>query len=190
MIINNEKAFPIYSFSVKWSVDGIQDSKYPNRYKDLPDGRVWNSTNFDSMFKTKKTKQQLNNYFNNWWDKYKLKFQNVSDLSVTIKFKEYEVWLIEWFSHLTFDIGKSNNEILKSFQNFIDRKIKINYENGHYGTEYNKDSKLPYYCLMGAEDRWRWHAANENGESGDPENNLPPCRCKFCKEQGVVRIGH
>ncbi len=40
---------------------------------------------------------------------------------------------------------------------------------------------------MGAEDRWRWKGREPNG--GDDESD-PPCRCKFCKKQGIIRIGH
>lgn len=40
---------------------------------------------------------------------------------------------------------------------------------------------------MGAEDRWRWGAASENGDNNqDP----PPCRCYGCKDRGVIAINH
>ena len=41
---------------------------------------------------------------------------------------------------------------------------------------------------MGAEDRWRWHGAEPDGKPTD--YSPAPCRCKFCKEQGVIRIAH
>ena len=41
---------------------------------------------------------------------------------------------------------------------------------------------------MGAEDRWRWHGAEPSGSNED--HSPAPCRCKFCKEQGVIRIAH
>ena len=45
------------------------------------------------------------------------------------------------------------------------------------------------YCLMGAEDNWRWRAAGPDGN--ESEDQIPaPCRCKFCKEQGLLRIAH
>jgi len=39
---------------------------------------------------------------------------------------------------------------------------------------------------MGAEDRWRWRGFGDDGK----EETSAPCRCKACKEQGVVRIAH
>ena len=186
MKLDNEKVFPIWSFSVKWSESGIQDPEYPGWYKDLPEGRVWNSTSFRKMYKELPSTNQINKYFYNWWDKYKLKIPEISDVTITIEFIENEVWCLDWFSHYTFDIGQSDEDALNSFEDFILRKTILNNDNGHCHNEYNFSSKLPYYCLMGAEDRYRWHGKNEDESS----ETSAPCRCKFCKEQGIIRIDH
>ena len=97
---------------------------------------------------------------------------------ITIKFLWKETWCIDWFSHWTFDEGQSDSEVMLSFASFVDRMES-------YNRSRNKEEKE--YCLMGAEDSWRWHGTKE-GDSN--ERTEPPCRCKYCKEQGVIRIGH
>jgi len=96
-----------------------------------------------------------------------------------------EEWCLTWFAHYTFDIGQTDQETLNSFEEFVYRMKRYNSKNGKMeqfsdGTSYWNEP----YCLMGAEDRWRW--------KGDPkiDDSRPPCRCKFCKEKGVITIGH
>jgi len=86
---------------------------------------------------------------------------------------------LEWFSHITYNTFDSDEEIEESFQNFVYRKIQLNHENGHFddnfpnwiGTEY---SKKPFYCFMGANERWRWKI----------------CKCDHCKKNGTTIISH
>jgi hypothetical protein len=59
--------------------------------------------------------------------------------------------------------------------NLFLKKQDQNLANGHDMNDPRLSSTLPYYCLMGAEDHWRW-------------NN--PCRCDDCKKLGVTRIDH
>ncbi len=40
----------------------------------------------------------------------------------------------------------------------------------------------------GAEDRYRWCGSDDDGKTNP--GIKPPCRCKHCKEQGVIRINH
>lgn len=191
--INGEQAFPIYSFSAKWAQDGVQDPEYPNSFKDLPEDRIWNSTSFTKMFKTEQTEDDLEAFQNEWWehsiksvdhyDNIALESKNISDLVLNHKFIEFEVWNLLWFEHMTFDIGKSNEEVLRSFEDFVRRKEELN-KHYRYKTGEDRDK----YCLMGAEDRWRWHGAEPNGERDD--HSPAPCRCKYCKQFGVVKITH
>ena len=180
--IEGEKAYPIYSFSFRWSQDGNRDKKYPNSHKGLPEGRIWNGISFYKMYKTRKTRAFLVAYAMNWWAKYiyevsrfskeKLIVKNPKLIKADIKFREYEVWLLTWFQHETFDIGQSNEEALRSFAKFVYRKERLGEDK---------------YCLMGAEDRWRWHGT----EDGTPNSKSEaPCRCKHCKEAGLIRIAH
>jgi hypothetical protein len=169
-----EKTYPIYTFSAKWIENGKWDPKYPHFYEGLPKGRINNSSSFSKMFKEEKTQEELDVFVKDWWEKYVkiTKIKKPELLKLTATFKEYETWYLTWFQHETFDEGQSDKEILDSFERFVKRKEDLG-ENG---------------CLMGANDRWRWHGA---GISGAQEDKGPaPCRCKFCKEQGIIRIAH
>ena len=180
-LIEGEKAYPIYSFSFTWFQDGDRDKKYP-KDKELPEGRISNATSFYKMYKTQQKRATLVAYAMNWWAKYiyevrrfskeKLIIKNPELIKANIKFREYEVWLLTWFQHETFDIGQSNDEALRSFAKFVYRKERLGEDK---------------YCLMGAEDRWRWHGI----EDGTPNSKSEaPCRCKHCKEAGLIRIAH
>jgi hypothetical protein len=184
MEIEKEPCYPIYDFYATW----IEDKKgevYASWSIALPENKFWNSTSFRKMYKTEPCNQELNKYLIDWWDKYrnndKMKDKNISVPILKVELFEWETWCLTWFQHETFDVGQSDREALDSFRRFVDRKIILNkksrFENG-------KD----IYCLMGAEDRWRWCGAEPNGDSNSKSE--PPCRCKFCKEQGVIRIGH
>jgi hypothetical protein len=101
---------------------------------------------------------------------------NPLDLSVNVEFRRWEVWCGGWFGHWTWDVGLSDEQILESFDRFVDRMKCLN------------DREPDAYCLMGAEDRWRWYGC----ETGDPGSGRtpPPCRCPMCKQRGVITIGH
>ena len=178
--IDGETSFPIYKFDFRWIEDGIQDPKYPNWYEGLSEGRIYNSTGFSKMFKEDKTQGWLDEYAINWWNEYLKKNDSIKNpqlLKIEAKFYEYETWILTWFQHETFDMGQTDEEAIKSFENFVDRKVSLIRNQG-------EDA----YCLMGAEDRYRWSGSEPSGESDDRSD--PPCRCKFCKEQGLLRIGH
>ncbi len=175
--------YPIYYIKVDW----IQDEDR----KDLPKGRIRNSTLYYTMKRTAVTdtllKQEILDKF---WSSYKLRLEkiNPSDPIITIEYKYNESWCMGWFSHWTFDNGLSDVEILESFTNYVNRILEKNRNEGEFrkfedGTSYWHDP----YCLMGAEDRWRW-CGSKTGDS--LETTPPPCRCKHCKDQGVVRINH
>jgi len=111
--------FPIYSITALWHQKNITES---SSVKDLPEGRCWNSTSFSTMFKEElsETKQQI--YIIDWWKKYKRKKENRSKgLSIpilSINFKKFDTWVLSWFSHWTFDIGQTDQEVLISFDDY------------------------------------------------------------------------
>lgn len=159
--------YPIYFFSASWT----QDEKIPGE-------RTKNMTSSHGMFR-QEIDDPLEEAFK-WWDKMdKTKFINIDDLTIDGQFERYDTWCLTWFSHFTFDIGQSDAEVLHSFQEYVDEKLDLNRKNGKLVNGYWQEP----FCLMGAEDRWRWCGA-------EPDGSKPPCRCKFCKEQGVIRIGH
>ena len=189
------KKYPIYSVSAKWTQDGEQDPKYPKWYEGLPEGRIWNSTGFTKMFKEELTDEELKAFAEDWWEKYienqkdkdRNPIKNPDQLQLTYKIVEFEEWNLTWFQHETFDEGQTDEEVLRSFSDYVDRVQDKNQEiEWNYPEE--EWHKQGHKVLMGAEDRWRWHGAGPNGE---PDDRSPaPCRCKYCKEQGVIRIAH
>lgn len=185
MTFDTEQRFPIYQFKATWIQDGVHDDKYPNWHKGLPEGRVWDSVSFRKMYREEPNLREVQLYLIDWWDTYKLKKQerikNPSIPLLSVELYEWETWCLNWFQHYTFDTGQNDLEVLASFERFIERKQRLNMES-------QAKDKTDVYCLMGAEDRWRWHGAEPDGE-GDTRSPAP-CRCKFCKEQGVIRIGH
>jgi len=187
ILINGEKSYPIYSINAKWSKDGVQDPQYPNWFKGLPEGRIWNGIGFKKMFKEEQTEESLNIFLNDWWEKFLKVPKNIENIKnpilekLEIKFYENETWYLTWFCHETFDNGQTDKEVLDSFEKYVRRKEDLNNKSQ---CERGEDD----CCLMGAEDRWRWRGADENGMFN--EESPAPCRCKYCKEQGVLKISH
>lgn len=186
-----EKKFPIYKLNATWSEDGEHEEKHINYHKGLPEGRTWNMiSSVGKMFKEEQHQRDLDLYAMNWWKKYKrkhLKGKNAVIARLSMEYVEHEVWLLTWFQHETFDLGQTDKDILDSFESFIDRKKDVNMKNGHSPAEQDFNSKSPFYCFMGAEDRYRWKGTNDGTANTETP---PPCRCKHCKKQGMIRIGH
>ncbi len=179
------KKYPIYDIRVDWTYEDDEpcwcQKKNPGGpkcgwCKDLPEGIKQNGTQYYKMYKEKRTNEEIREETLEWWKKFSNKGKNSSEPEIKIEFKEYETWCLDWFSHWTFDEGQSDSEIMISFASFVDRKMTLNREN----------DREESYHLMGAEDSWRWHGKTDDGET----NTEPPCRCKHCKEQGLIRIGH
>lgn len=159
----NDKKFPIYVFSLRWNQIGYNNNGIEIRKMYLEE------PNEDQLAKDlirfKKTQEEKDKFLD--W------------ISFNYTYVEHETWMLEWFSHITYNTFDSDEEIEESFQNFIDRKIELNHENGHFddnfpnwiGTEY---SKKPFYCFMGANERWRWKI----------------CKCDHCKKNGTTIISH
>ena len=182
-----EQKFPIYFFGARWSEDGVQDPKYPKWYEGLPEGRVWNSTGFHKMFREEQTQEQLDAFVQDWWKRFLVSKNEEDSRSKIInpelqylkaEYKKHDTWVLTWFQHETFDIGQTDEEALQSFEDYVSR---IEDEN-------RGKPEMEGIPLMGAEDRWRWRGADENGNY--MEDAPAPCRCKYFKEQGVLRIAH
>lgn len=186
--IKGEKAYPIYNFSAKWSQDITDKDKdpHPNWLKDLPKGRMWNSSSFSKMFK-----DENENELDEISDRFKAelfnnpKYKNIKDLNVESKFKEYETWKLSWFCHETFrDKFMISNGfdldfslVLDSFEKFVQRKEILMHR-----SKMESELGLATITLMGAEDRWRWR--------GEHDDDPAPCRCNGCFKSGMIRINH
>ncbi len=175
--------YPIFCFEAHWSQQGEQNLKYPNWHKDLPEGRIWNSMSYNYMYR--QTPSDIVAEMDQWWQKVnREKFIDIQNLTLTHALYRTEEWCLSWFEHWTFDVGQSDEEALASFQRFVDRTLLVNRQEGKV---VNGIWTEPH-CLMGAEDRWRWCGAESDGEQNSRSD--PPCRCKFCKQRGVIKIGH
>ena len=165
-----ENKYPIYSTSATWIEKGMD---HPN------------STSFQTMFPIGTTIEGARQDAIRWWDAYQestgwnkdkppLGDRLIGLVSIEVRYVEHESWVSGWFQHITRNVHLSDDEILQSFFDFVSRKTRQNIRNGHESTDTNFDSKLPYHCLMGAEDEWRWKL----------------CRCEHCQKRGVVTIDH
>jgi len=79
--------------------------------------------------------------------------------NIEYEFIEDETWCLGWFNHYTFNEFETDSEVEKSFRDFVERKKLLG------------EGK---YCLMGAEDRYRWNI----------------CRCEHCKKLGKITVDH
>lgn len=180
--MSTEQTYPLYRIAIKWEQDGEHDARWPESHEGLPEGRIWNSTRLHTMYREGQDVSDLERSFRDeWWPKYvaeKLADKNPSEPTITVTEDGRETWCLSWFEHWTFDVGQSDEEALASFERYVRRYERMqDVRPGEYPEGYR--------CLMGAEDRWRW-----NGGPGPDERTPPPCRCKHCKAQGKIRIGH
>ena len=192
--IGNERAFAIFSVTLKWTEDH-EGGERPNgtqsyrMYRDHPgdemvlaDARLWWAYQLGKPASSFKEGSPI------------LRDLHPRDVRIDVKFVRHEVWCIGWFDHWTFDLGLSDAKVLASFQHFVFRMEDLN----HRETRYVKNDKTGYthpiapYCLMGAEDNWRWHGVKDDiaGNGTSDEHTPPPCRCKHCRAASVVRINH
>jgi hypothetical protein len=175
------KKYPIYRFSARWSQEGEWNENYPNHHKGLKYGRIWNGSSFTKIYKEEKSQDELDAIAREWYKNMVIAKKDTNHpiinprlKFITAKYVEHNTWCLTWFSHETFDEGQTDAEVLASFEEYV-REV----ENNNRHKEWDDDG---YITLMGAEDRWRWCA--------DGPETKPPCRCKHCKEQGMIRIGH
>jgi len=186
-LIENEQAYPVYTFHIRWVQDGEHREDYGGNHKGLRKGRIWNHlVTQDKMYKEKLTEKELLKVARTVFNNNVKKEVNPSQPKIKIKLLHYETWCLKWFQHYTFDTGQTNEEALISFEKFVSRMERKNVENGHREHDVVSGNNNPYYCLMGAEDRYRWSGDDAEGNAGAD----PPCRCKHCKKRGVLTINH
>lgn len=171
-------SFSIYDISMRWLQQREPDKEYVGwQIVDAPSGMFFNSTSFYKGFREKPNNSELNKIARERWENCKKRYKAESPV-IIIHFFENETWWLTWFQHATFDIGQSNEEVLANFRRYVRRKQE-------QGRKEHNDSS---YLLMGADNEYRWHGAEPDGK---PENHSkPPCRCEYCKKQGLIRIAH
>ncbi|GAH25053.1 unnamed protein product [marine sediment metagenome] len=181
--IEGEKAYPIYSVRIAYTYEINDDNrKYIGKNRILPNGRAKDAISPSLMYKEEQdinkimqeAKEDIWAGYIRVHDRHTLeKGRMVIDKpkleSIDVSLLRYETWNSGWFSHWTFDDGRKNIEYVESFGRLVTRMERID-----------------DYCLMGAEDKWRWHGKSDDGK----EDTDPPCRCMGCKAKGIVRIDH
>lgn len=178
-----EQAYPIYDVRVRWSEAYAPDAECRiHRVGDppLPEGRFWNGTGWNVMEREFRDPTVLaEEITREWWPEYveRKALREPADMTVEVKLLRRDTWCDGWFSHWTFDAGMTNDEVLASFERYVERILYSGRPENEIGGR-----------LMGAEDRWRWHGCT----TGDPqgERTEPPCRCEHCRQRGIVRIDH
>lgn len=188
MKIGDEDAYPIYKINVKWGVKAYApqwlEECGPDHwsFKGLPEGMQWNTTGTTIMFKD--ATDQVQPALDVFVTEFRSHHPEINNeyFKAEIVFLRHEVWCEGWFSHWTFDVGQTDDEILKSFSDYVHRIQQYNQKNGKIA--YFSDGRSYWdepICLMGAEDEWRWQGKDRSD---------PPCRCDDCKKHGVIRIDH
>ena len=173
-----EKKYPIYRIQIKWHQAIEEGKSYPEAWlKDVPDGYFSNSQCSNYVMLKEEDNSHIEGLIkDSIWSIKKKQKGHVINIDSEYSVELYETWCPGWFQHWTFDDGKSDEEFIRSFHDYVDR-IKI--YNQEYGTYLEDNVWCDAICLMGAEDSWRW-----SGDVGCP------CRCEHCKIQGKVRIDH
>lgn len=166
-----EKRYPIYQVDWRWDQSDYENnsSGYTIMKREPVDVEVLTREAITRWKKYVKTK-------NKRMDKQiPLKDKHPILLEVRVRFLEVESWCCGWFSHYTYNTEMSDWDLNRSFSEFLSRKEKLNIKNGHMPNNNISDNIKPFYCSMGANDRWRWKE---------------PCRCKHCVKRGIVKIDH
>lgn len=153
-----EKLFPIYRFEATWDQEDYKN----------------NGTSWHVMFKEQPTEEKLNSILEDYKKVCFEKYKNVTDFHSKYEFVENESWCLNWFNHYTLNLFDTDEEVERSFRQFIRRKKDFNLKNGHRETKNIEGNKNPWYCFMGAEDTWRWNI----------------CRCEHCQKAGKITIDH
>lgn len=189
-LIFGEQAHQIFSVRARWTKDICHgrdiEGLGPRWFEGLPKNRIWDSRQWYEMPKEIVTSDELvATAFTELWSQIQRddEDKNLGDPQVEATFVRWETWCNVWFNHWTWDTGLDDLEVLNSFQNYVYRTQEANRREGKTVDGFWQEP----YCLMGAEDRYRWHGTH----TGDPsERTDPPCRCSHCKKRGVITIGH
>lgn len=169
----DEKKYAIYRTFALWNQSNLDYA---------------NSTGFSRMYREDPGIKGARQDAMNWWEKYILKpngFRKKEGPSLVdighelvkleCTFYERETWCLKWFQHFTYNIHLSDDELRVSFASFVDRKLPLQHNADFYPELKTRPPGMKTYCLMGAEDLWRWKG---------------PCRCVHCVKNGVVYIDH
>lgn len=164
------KKYPIYKFSL-------------NQKKNESD--KFEHSSVQRIYKQELTEDEKMSEMDRWISAMKNYGWTVFE-DINVEYIGEDSWVLVWFNHETIDEGQDDQYFLKSFEDYCYRVEREN-----YNLEWNERQ-----TLMGAEDRWRWSGSiypegwNDSMNYDLVTRTEAPCRCRFCKERGVVRINH
>ena len=178
-----DQQYPKYDVTIGWTEDG-----------DTPGTRKENGCGLHTIMEREPI--DIENkaiwYKNVWFPEYVERHKIMSPVfdKVTITPTKFETWCLTWFNHWTYDIGQTDQEVLASFDRYVERVKNHNRKICHEAMlGYDEEADDCYgihrpdgmMCLMGAQDRWRWRGTDDTAA---------PCRCENCKKNGIIYINH
>lgn len=173
-LLPGEKLFPIYRFYIEYTLE------YPTTYFE----DTTEHTEIDFMAPQPMTAGELEAHLRKLWLSM-LTSTRYTDVTLAdrggklvswgVSLHRYDNWALRWFQHETRNVHLSDEQLLISFERFVNRKMPGHIALQSWAHNFYDIENVEKYCLMGAKDRWRWKG---------------PCRCQNCTEQGVVRIDH
>lgn len=180
--IDGEKAYPCYSIHVQFARPRTEaDEGHFTTPNWLIEGRpemVRDSSQVSVMEREELSEARIAEIVAGIVARYQEKHPTAEVLESKAQLTHWETWGLGWFNHFTYPEGRSDEELIASFNRYVGRHegYQDNWMAGREDGEYK-------ICLMGAEDRWRWR-----GENDDRDN--PICRCEGCTKSGYVRVNH
>jgi len=173
-LIEGEKVYPIFRSIVQFTRDDLETPGHnvhnfmlPDVNADLAQGEdfaagVWEK-HLDQKIRHGELKGKTNIEAN-------MQFTHMDTELI-----RHDVWLLTWFSHYTYNIHLTDTDLRTSFGRYVDRVGRFNLRNGHRAHDSVLDLDVPFVCVMGADERWRWKG---------------PCKCQECVRNGLTRFDH
>ncbi len=167
MTEHKERSYPIYSFWISFT-----DS----------DHNLSNHRMFAEHLSADELDKELQEFIDRGLDQgcigaegeYTIRSLNLGIIGKGWKYQRGDTWCCQWFNHYTFNTHLTDEELLQSFSEYVNRHkggLRRHEDAGHYRIRTGND----YVCLMGAQDHWRWKGI---------------CRCEHCQARGIVMIDH
>jgi len=167
----DEKKYPIYEFWVRFKDDKDHNVVGVKMLEEVP--CCWED--FLAVF-VDWVDANLDGEHHGPGGTYTIRSLNLEIIDAGWKFLREETWCCGWFQHYTYNTHLSDEELLESFREYVERQRPyICGSDEPYDCYLERVPKDRRVCLMGAEDHWRWKE---------------PCRCEHCRERGVVMIDH
>jgi hypothetical protein len=115
-----------------------------------------NATGTNQMFKERPSEEELSLKLEEFKANIIKKHPSAIFKKIEYKYVEDETWVLKWFCHFTYNKFDKDSDAVDSFADFVSRKEEID------------------YCLMGAEDRYRWEV----------------CHCEHCQKGDWTIVNH